>query len=158
MVDQAPQDHDNSQIPAAFTYIGQFIDHDITAGTDREISVSEIDVPDLAPLKPAEVEAKVANLRTGKLDLDSLYGGAVLQGSFAKQIVDGKLLRHPVWKAKLRLGKSTPTPPFAAEKPEDPARDVLRLGRLIDSGTIDPTISTHYQPTCGMPFPMLPER
>ncbi len=137
MIDQAPQSHDNSQIPAAFTYIGQFIDHDITAGTDREISVSEIDVPNLAPLPPTDVEAKVANLRTGRLDLDSLYGGAVLQGSMAKQIVDEKLLRHPVWKAKLRLGTSTPTGPFSVEKPDDPARDVLRLGRLIDSGTID---------------------
>jgi hypothetical protein len=137
MVDQAPQSHDNSQIPAAFTYIGQFIDHDITAGTDREISVSEIDVPDLTPLKPDEVEANIANLRTGRLDLDSLYGGAVLQGGLANEIVDEKLLRHPVWKAKLRLGTSTPTGQLTVEKPEDPARDVLRLGRLIDSGTID---------------------
>jgi len=137
MVDQTPQSHDNSQIPAAFTYIGQFIDHDITAGTDREISVSEIDVPNLIPLKPDEVEANVANLRTGRLDLDSLYGGAVLQGGLASEIVDEKLLRHPVWKAKLRLGTSTPTGQLTVEKPEDPARDILRLGRLIDSGTID---------------------
>jgi hypothetical protein len=138
MIDQAPHDHDNSKIPAAFTYIGQFIDHDITAGTDREISVSEIDVPNLKPLKQSEVETKVANLRTGKLDLDSLYGGAVLQGSLANQIVDEKLLRHPVWKAKLRLGISTPTGTLTVDKPDDPARDVLRLGRLIDSGTIEP--------------------
>ena len=36
----------DSPTPAIFTYLGQFIDHDITAQTDREIGVSRIATPD----------------------------------------------------------------------------------------------------------------
>jgi hypothetical protein len=36
----------DSSIPAVFTYLGQFIDHDITAQTDREIGISRIATPD----------------------------------------------------------------------------------------------------------------
>ena len=37
-----PPESNNSQIPAIFTYLGQFIDHDITANTDRDTEISEI--------------------------------------------------------------------------------------------------------------------
>ncbi|WP_424964470.1 hypothetical protein [Dinoroseobacter sp. S375] len=55
------------------------MDHDITAGTDRAVSVSKIDTEDLEPLPRAVVVEQLGNLRTGRLDLDSLYGGAVLR-------------------------------------------------------------------------------
>lgn len=60
-----------------------------------------------------------------------------LKATFANKIVAEKLLHHPVWKAKLRLGTSTPTGPFTVEKLGDPARRVPRLGRFINSGTIE---------------------
>jgi len=68
----------DSNIPAVFTYLGQFIDHDITANTDRERGASDIASPDgsakpLTPLDPAIVIEKVKNGRRPQLDLDSVY-------------------------------------------------------------------------------------
>jgi len=69
----------DSNIPAAFTYLGQFIDHDLTARTDREVGLSRIAQPDGRgrPITPVAPDAVVASLRNGRrpqLDLDSLYG------------------------------------------------------------------------------------
>lgn len=52
---------DNKEVPAGFTYLGQFVDHDITLDTS---TLQEIIVDPLA----------VRNFRTPMLDLDSLYG------------------------------------------------------------------------------------
>jgi len=51
---------DNPAIPAGFTYLGQFIDHDITFDT--------------TPLPEASDPQRTQNFRTPRLDLDSLYG------------------------------------------------------------------------------------
>jgi len=69
----------DSTIPAVFTYLGQFIDHNITAQTDREIGVSRIATPDgnvmdITPLPAKEVVKKLVNGRRPKLDLNQLYG------------------------------------------------------------------------------------
>jgi hypothetical protein len=69
----------DSTIPAIFTYLGQFIDHNITAQTDREIGVSRIATPDgmvmdLTPLPSHEVVRKLVNGRRPKLDLNQVYG------------------------------------------------------------------------------------
>jgi hypothetical protein len=50
----------NPRIPAGFTYLGQFVDHDISFDPTR------LDLPDDAP--------PPVNLRTPRLDLDSVYG------------------------------------------------------------------------------------
>src|SRR4028118_548904 len=42
----------NSTIPPVYTYWGQFIDHDLTANTDRDSTISDITKPDLKPLDP----------------------------------------------------------------------------------------------------------
>ncbi len=57
----ADPEGDNDQVPAGYTYLGQFIDHDITLDTT---ALQEILVDPLA----------VQNFRTPMLDLDSLYG------------------------------------------------------------------------------------
>jgi len=60
----APEDarsEDNANIPAGYTYLGQFIDHDITLDTT---TLSE---------QPIDPQA-VFNFRTPKLELDSVYG------------------------------------------------------------------------------------
>jgi hypothetical protein len=55
-----PQPGDNGNITAGYTYLGQFVDHDITLDTT---SLSE---------RPIDPQA-VFNFRTPKLELDSLY-------------------------------------------------------------------------------------
>lgn len=55
----------DTSIPAGYTYLGQFIDHDITLDPFSDIDKAH---------RPHEVE-KLANFRTPSLDLDSLYGG-----------------------------------------------------------------------------------
>ncbi len=51
----------DSEVPAGYTFLGQFIDHDITLAVGGELDGAD----DQKPLQ---------NLRTAALDLDSLYG------------------------------------------------------------------------------------
>ena len=55
------EDRDNPGIPAAYTYLGQFIDHDITF--DPMSSLQKLNDPDA-----------LVDFRTPRFDLDSLYG------------------------------------------------------------------------------------
>ena len=67
----------DSAIPAAYTYLGQFIDHDITARTDRDNAFNNIAPDQDGPITPLDTQDVVANLRNGRrpqLDLDSMYG------------------------------------------------------------------------------------
>ena len=63
----------NSTIPAGYTYWGQFIDHDLSAGTDSSHEF-ELTEPDFRPVTPSQVEADIENMRHPYFDLDSLYG------------------------------------------------------------------------------------
>lgn len=58
---QPSQDENDSAIPAGYTYLGQFIDHDITF--DPASSLQRQNDPDA-----------LENFRTPRFDLDSLYG------------------------------------------------------------------------------------
>lgn len=60
-----PASQDNTRIPAGFTYLGQFIDHDITFD------------PTPLPEQRRDPHALV-NFRTPRYDLDSLYGSGPL--------------------------------------------------------------------------------
>ncbi len=51
----------DSIIPAGFTYLGQFIDHDITLDVNSDISKSQ---------NPNDIP----NMRSPSLDLDAIYG------------------------------------------------------------------------------------
>lgn len=69
----------DSSIDAVHTYLGQFIDHDITARTDRETNVSEIggfdgDPANIEPANPEDVVRQLKNGRRPQLDLDSVFG------------------------------------------------------------------------------------
>lgn len=68
MKEAAPEDPalDNSTIPAGFTYLGQFIDHDITR--DLTEGFPKIDDPEF-----------ISQGRTPTLDLDSVYGAGPRQ-------------------------------------------------------------------------------
>jgi hypothetical protein len=61
MIDDGDQSGDNDAIPAGFTYLGQFIDHDIT-----------LDLTSLG--EKMRDPTAVQNFRTPSLDLDSVYG------------------------------------------------------------------------------------
>jgi hypothetical protein len=76
---------DNRNIPAGYTYLGQFIDHDITLDT--------------TPLDQQKADPKATmNFRTPSLDLDSLYGDGpgmhpyLYQRDPAQQQIIGKML------------------------------------------------------------------
>lgn len=71
-----PHDSPTSSI---FTYLGQFIDHDLTARTDRETPASEVFAPDggalpIVPRPAAEIVRTLKNGRRPQFDLDSVYG------------------------------------------------------------------------------------
>lgn len=73
-----------SSIPAAYTYFGQFIDHDITK-TVFDASLIPPNMHDpleaaaLSPVPTGDIARLVFNQRTAPLDLDSLYEGLAKQ-------------------------------------------------------------------------------
>src|SRR5882672_11328903 len=89
-------DEENAGIPAGYTYLGQFIDHDITF--DPASSLQQQNDPDA-----------LVDFRTPRLDLDSLYGRGPDDQPY---MYDGN---------KFRLGR----PLFANEAPTS-ARDLPR--------------------------------
>lgn len=70
MRDTTPTDDRNARIPAAYTYLGQFIDHDITL---EAISDTFLALDDPMVLSAEQVLQRIENQRTASLDLDSLY-------------------------------------------------------------------------------------
>jgi Animal haem peroxidase len=63
----------DSSIPAAYTYFGQFVDHDVTLEA-HSASLIELLDPNLTPLTRREIQDKIRNTRTATLELDSVYG------------------------------------------------------------------------------------
>ena len=65
-------DSANSSIPSAYTYFGQFVDHDITfeAKSDGMVKLSD---QDFRVLTSEEIRANITNGRTPGLDLDNVY-------------------------------------------------------------------------------------
>jgi hypothetical protein len=118
MHDTAPEDGRNSRIPAAYTYLGQFIDHDITHEDHdvfedtphKELAVRLFDLEDLSVLPHDQLLHLMKNKRTALLDLDSLYGGeAQYNGEY------------------MRLGRVSPTGNAVPNK--DIWNDLPRSGR-----------------------------
>jgi hypothetical protein len=87
----------NSTIPPVYTYWGQFIDHDITANTDRQNTVTDITTDHVTPLEPSDIVRDLRNLRQPALNLDSVYGdGPTFEGAektAAADFYDGIALR-----------------------------------------------------------------
>ena len=63
----------DSRIPAAYTYFGQFVDHDVTLEANSA-SLPDLLDPDLAPLGRSQIRENIRNTRTAALELDSVYG------------------------------------------------------------------------------------
>ena len=91
----------DSSIPSIYTFLGQFIDHDITARTDRNGNVTNISNPDGTAryLEPNDPDFIIENLKNGRrphLDLDSVFGDgpSLLMGTYqteADHFYDGDL-------------------------------------------------------------------
>jgi hypothetical protein len=62
----------DSQVPAILTYLGQFIDHDITLEI-ASANLEKLTSPSLTPLPLDEIRNTLKNARTATLDLDSVY-------------------------------------------------------------------------------------
>lgn len=69
MVESGEGDLDNPDIPSGYTYVGQFIDHDITF--DPSSSLQRMHDPE-----------GLVNFRTPRFDLDSLYGSGPNEDPF----------------------------------------------------------------------------
>lgn len=92
-IDQTKDGGDNPGLPAGYTYLGQFIDHDVTFFD-----------PKLNDLLGAVNPAVVSNLRSPSLDLDSVYGlGPELEG----QHPDGRKI-YEADGVYLRVGRTSP--------------------------------------------------
>jgi hypothetical protein len=118
MLDAAPNNPagDNTKIPAGFTYLGQFVDHDMTL--------------DLTPLGASVDDPEMTrNFRSPALDLDALYGaGAGVQPYLYDR-------RKPIGKAaaELLVGTAFASPDGAGvqipELPNDLPRNTV--GRAL---------------------------
>jgi hypothetical protein len=62
----------DSLIPSAYTYFGQFVDHDVTLEAKSD-SVMMLSDPNLRPLTPYEIQNQLINGRKPGLDLDNVY-------------------------------------------------------------------------------------
>jgi hypothetical protein len=63
----------DSTIPAAYTYFGQFVSHDITLELESD-EISNLNDPELKPLSRDVIRSNIKNRRTPFPDLDSVYG------------------------------------------------------------------------------------
>src|SRR4028119_1428284 len=68
----------SSSIPAAYTYFGQFVDHDIVLEA-RSSEIASISSLALEPLLLQRVLLEIKNTRSAFLDLDSVYGHPALR-------------------------------------------------------------------------------
>ncbi|MFS0518268.1 heme peroxidase family protein [Nostoc sp. UIC 10607] len=127
----------NSKIPPVYTYWGQFIDHDITANTDRAVTDLQADITkdDFKPLSPDFITDKLKNLRRPTFDLDSVYGdGPTLDPKNPTEAKDFYQEDDPV---KLKVGQNAeqnangdPIPGAKIPPEKDLSRDLPRNNRI----------------------------
>ena len=122
--DELGPGHD-STIPAAYTYFGQFIDHDITLelqATSVGTSVPKLIAAALVPQDLTEIRDQLRNVRSATLDLDNLYGSPAPA--------------DPGNAAKMKIGKvsATGSNQVPSKKPKGKGNDndLPRRGRSND--------------------------
>ncbi|NKK78044.1 peroxidase family protein [Rhizobium leguminosarum] len=122
---------EDSTLPPVFTYWGQFLDHELTARTDREGAISSM-VNAHPPVASSTVESQFRNARSPRFDLDSVYGGsAVGEGIDADVVKVISGLRHPTLTNKMRVGTAVDPGPLPDNLDEH--RDLPRYGQVQSS-------------------------
>lgn len=122
----------DSTLPPVFTYWGQFLDHELTARTDRDTVISTLE-----PASPigahADIESVLKNARTPRFDLDSVYGALPFGPKMPPEAVTlAAALRDPDDPAKMRLGQVEPKFGPAPDELDDNTRDLPRFLDLPD--------------------------
>lgn len=135
MVETPPQDGDrrgDSEMPAGYTFLAQFIDHDITFDTTSMLNM---------PIRDGELK----NARTPDLDLDSVYGGGPEETPYLYQLPylrvgravhnDGRALRYDLLRAP---GSDGPGPTGGAPRAliGDPRNDENSILAQLHAGFI----------------------
>ena len=92
----------DSEISAAYTYFGQFVDHDITLASTSQDAQNLLS-PNLAPLKVDEILKTTKNIRTAVFELDSVYGRSAP--------------RDEQNRAKMKIGPVSKLEDFPEQKP-----------------------------------------
>jgi len=100
MRDRAPDGINNSGIHSGYTYLGQFIDHDIIF---THITREARDLTDscmlgdsqLRPFEPSYIRENVTNQRTAILELEAIYGGSQPAPRDGKLMALGRVVKHP---------------------------------------------------------------
>lgn len=90
MADPSRTGGDDSTMPAGYTYVGQFVDHDVT-----------LDVS--SPIDAATDATTIHNMRTPSLDLDSVYGSGPALDPFLYSFPTSA----PESAIKMQMGKNT---------------------------------------------------
>lgn len=126
----APGDAD-APLPPVLTYWGQFLDHELTARTDREGEITTVENAH-PPADPADVEAKLRNARSPRFDLDSVYGGSPLGSGVTTDVVKViSGMRHPTLTNKMRVGTAVDPGPLPDNL--DEFRDLPRYVQVQQS-------------------------
>jgi hypothetical protein len=121
----------DSTMPPVLTYWGQFLDHELTARTDRESEITSIKKPH-PPAASSTVESKFRNARSPRFDLDSVYGGSpVGTGITADMVTVISALRDPALVNKMRVGTAIDPGPIPDGLDEN--RDLPRYVQVEDS-------------------------
>src|SRR5439155_27312587 len=107
-LDKTEEEDENPNIPAGYTYLGQFIDHDITF--DPVSSLDRFNDPEA-----------LQDFRTPRLDLDSVYGSGPDDQPFLYES-DG---------AHLLLGKDKDFIPRRGKRPDLPRNNARPRRALI---------------------------
>ena len=135
MIDAAANTEDptpNSTMPPVLTYWGQFLDHELTARTDRKSEITSVKDPH-PPAVSSTVESTFRNARSPRFDLDSVYGGSpVGPGITADVVTVISGLRHPTLVNKMRVG--TAVEPGPLPDGLDQHRDLPRYVQVQGSG------------------------
>src|SRR5215213_9963145 len=118
MADPGAADPGDSEVPAIYTYFGQFVDHDITF-EQTSLDLEKLLAGNLAPLSLATIRDDLKNTRNASLELDSVYGSAAL--------------RDPGNNDLMKIGKVSPTGetgiPFKRPPGKGDDNDLPRTGR-----------------------------
>jgi hypothetical protein len=99
MRDRAPDGINNSGIHSGYTYLGQFIDHDIVfthvERQARDLTDScMLGDSQLHPFELSYIDNNVSNLRTAILELETIYGGAQPAPRDGKLMALGRVINH----------------------------------------------------------------